>query len=76
MHAHEMRSIADALDAAGGQGRFAVEERVGTLTSCIFYKRNSADSKPRMTNVKKADPHSIRFAEGEIEPLQACREGV
>ena len=64
-HAHAMRSIADPLVAEGGQRRFAVEERVGMSTSCIFYQKHPAYSKPRMNNVKKAGPHSIRFAEGD-----------
>ena len=47
------------------QRRFAVEERVGTLTSFVFYQKHPAHSKPRIYNVKKAGPHSIRFAEGD-----------
>ena len=62
---HAMRSIAEFLVAAGGQGRFAVEERVGSLQSCVFYQKQSGHSKPSVNNVKKADPHSVRFAEGD-----------
>ena len=60
-----MRRIAYMLVAAGGQGRFAVEERVGTLVPCLFDQKHTAHSKPRKINVKKAGPHSIRFAEGD-----------
>ena len=58
MYDHAMRSIAELLVAAGDRGRFVVEERVVTFTSCIFDQKHPAHSKPRMSNVKKAGPHS------------------